>query len=174
VRIDPTAVDSLRAELETGLAQYRSGGVRAQRDGCRTQMAALVKLAEYLLVVAGVSSGEQGEKFLPIRELHAAVTDLNRWVRPRLLQPMPMDNRPPINLPETMRRGDLAAAFELWRQAHRGSGKSKNVLAGEVAHKFDSTMQGKTILKYRQTAVSGADPGLAERYRDMLRLVETT
>jgi hypothetical protein len=173
VIMSKVTLDSLRAELRKGLSQYRSCGIPAQREGCRTQIAALVKLAERVLDASGMSEAEQGELFEPIRKLDAALSDLNHWGHPPLLKPMPVGSRPPVGMSEAMVRGDLVAAFDFWRQAHRGADKSKNVLFTEVAHKFDVRMRGETIKEYRRIAVSGRDPRLTERYREMLEVAKT-
>jgi hypothetical protein len=165
-------------ELENAGKAYRGGAEKDDmvmaRLGALSALAALLKLAEGVLAAAGASEVRQGELFLSVRALHSAVFDLNRRVQhPRLLRPMPVDSRPPtVELSEVMWRADLVAAYELWVQVHRGSGKSKDLLADEVARKFGD-IQGKSIRKYYRTAVSGADRRLTERYREMLRLAKT-
>ena len=177
--IDAESIRNFVTQLEDAYRAYRSGAEKgdmpAARRGALLTIAALVKLAEGELTAAEVSERRQEELFLSVRAYHHSGLDLNYQVQhPRLLQPMPVDHRPPTaEFPEVMWRSDLGAACQLWTQAHRGSGKSKNVLADEVAHKFSNSMQGKSVRQYRRIAVSGTDRRMAERYREMLRLAET-
>jgi hypothetical protein len=175
--LDDGSIRDFVTELENADKAYRSGAEKddmvVARRGALSALVALLKLAEGVLTAAGVSGARQGELFVPVKALHSAVDDLNHRVpRPRLLRPLSLGSRPPVGLAETMWRGELAAAYELWMRAHRGSGKSKAVLADEVAVKFDLTMRGKSVREYRRLAVSGTDPRLTQRYRDMLGLVE--
>jgi hypothetical protein len=153
---------------------YMTLGALYERDGSRAQQEALAKLGGDVLSALGIPGAAQNGLFEPIRKQHSAVASLTDGVqRPHFLRPPPANGRPPtVELPEIMWRADLAAACQLWLKANRDTGKDRNVLASEVATKFSSTMQGKTVREYRRRAVSGDDPRMAARYDEMLRLAD--
>lgn len=172
IRVSPNSFQTLVTELACGLARYREGGERARRDGACAQIEALVKLSERVLEAGGVSAAQCGELFEPIRELHAAAWGLNERANPRLLRPLLVGSRRPVEISDVMWRGEAAAAYELWLNEHDGSGKDGDVLAGEVATKIGHGVTGASVKEYRRNARSGEYPRLAERYDEMLRLAE--
>jgi hypothetical protein len=137
------------------------------------QIEALVKLVERVLDASGMSGAEQGELFEPIRQLHAAVLSLNDRVRPRLLQPMTVASRRPVELPVTTWRADTAAAYELWLKANPE--KDRDVAAAnEVATKMGHGIQGKSVREWHRNAKAHDHPYplLTRRFEEMLRLAE--
>jgi hypothetical protein len=173
VEITRNNLDVLLNELRNGLDEYCKGGERAQRAGGCAQIEALVKLVERVFDVAGISAAEQGELFEPIRELHAAVLSLNERIRPRLLQPMTVGSRRPVEMPETMWRGEVAAAYELLMRA--SPDKDRDVVADEVATKLARGVRGKSIKEFHRNAKARdcPHPRLTQRFEDMLRLAAT-
>jgi hypothetical protein len=172
ISVTPDNLDFLREQLGNGLAHYRSGDERAQRAGACAQLETLVRLLECVFDASGMSGAEQAELFKPIRDLHAAVRSLNDRGNPRLLRPMTVGNRRPVELPETMWRGEMAAAYELWMKGNPE--KDRDVAANEIATKMGRGVRGKSIRKWHRDAKAHEcpHPSLTRRFEEMLRLAE--